>query len=176
MLFRSHVREASSSTSVPPGFTKMSPTKVMSHEVPAKVVRMTPEEWPVLAKRTGSLKVSSPRQSASTTSTKVAVPLTPSKLKVGAHEGMEESSYKHVRNTTGAAQRASSADKGKGMMVEDDESSSHEELARPRNQLRVDAPEFIPTMGYNPIGPCLVGEPSNKRLLQWHGVFVTLDD
>ena len=171
-----HVLEASASTSVPPGFTKMSPTKVMSHEVPAKVVRMTPEEWPVLAKQTGSLKVASPRQSASTTSTKVAVPLTPSKLRVGAHEGSGESSHKLIPSNVGAAQRACSADKGKGVMAEDTESSSHEGSARPRNQLRVDAPEFIPTMGYNPIGPCLVGEPSNRRSLQWQGVFVTSDD
>ncbi|XBI73253.1 hypothetical protein VPH35_067036 [Triticum aestivum] len=158
-----HVREASSSTSVPPGFTKMSPTKVMSHEVPANVVRMTPEEWPVLAKRTGSLKVASRRQSASTTSTKVAVPLTPSKLRVGAHEGSGESSHKLIPSNVGATQRACAADKGKGVMAEDTESSSHEGSARPRNQLCVDAPEFIPTMGYNPIGPCL-------------GVFVTSDD
>ncbi|KAF7022825.1 hypothetical protein CFC21_035467 [Triticum aestivum] len=171
-----HVREASSSTSVPPGFTKMSPTKVMSHEVPPNVVRMTPEEWPVLAKRTGSLKVASPRQSASTTSTKVVVPLTPSKLRVGAREGLGESSHKIIPSNVGATQRACSTDKGKGVMAEDTESSSLEGSARPRNQLRVDAPEFIPTMGYNPIEPCLVGEPSNRRSLQWQGVFVTSDD
>ncbi|XBI40763.1 hypothetical protein VPH35_125315 [Triticum aestivum] len=171
-----HVREASSSTSVPPGFTKMSPTKVMSHEVPAKVVCMTPEEWHVLAEQTGPLKVASPRQSASTTSTKVTVPLTPSKLRVGAHEGSGESSHKLIPSNVGAAQRACSADKGKGVLAEDTESSSHEGSSRPRNQQRVDAPEFIPTMGCNPIGPCLVGEPSNRRSLQWQGVFVTSDD
>jgi hypothetical protein len=97
---------------------------------------------------------------SSSTSTKIAVLLTPSKLKVGAssskiiHEAPREGSYKPAPNMSGLAHKASTSDKGKTMMVEE------AEIPRPHGQLWIDAPKFIPT--YTDL--------STKHSLMWQGV------
>jgi hypothetical protein len=169
-----NVHKAAPSDSVPPGFEKAS-YKPASQRAPMKF-QNTLEEWPVLAKRASPLKITSPVRSisapvtptrhepaSSTTSTKVAVPLTPSKLKVGApsmalHETSGVGSYKPTSNTPAADYKASAAEKGKAATVEGAES--------PLPQLRVDAPEFFPTCA----------EPSTKRSLMWQGVYLTPND
>jgi hypothetical protein len=94
------------------------------------------------------------------------VPLTPSKLKVGAssskvlHEAPRAGSYKPAPKMSGLAHKASAVDKGKAVMVEE------AEIPRPRAQLRIDAPNFIPTYI----------DPSTKHSLMWQGVYLTLDD
>uniref|UniRef100_A0A8I6YCY5 Uncharacterized protein n=1 Tax=Hordeum vulgare subsp. vulgare TaxID=112509 RepID=A0A8I6YCY5_HORVV len=110
------VHKTAPSDSVPPSFAKTSGLKLASQGAPKKFQSML-EEWPVLAKRTAPLKIISSARSASspvtptrhepdswTTSTKVAVPLTPSKLKVGApskalHDTSGVGSYKPTSNT-----------------------------------------------------------------------------
>jgi hypothetical protein len=162
------VHKAASSSSAPPGFEKAKCVKPASQKAPMKF-HNTLEEWPVLAKRAAPLKIASPASqelASSSTSTKVTVPLTPSKLKVGTssnkvlHEAPGASSYKPPSNTPGLVHKASAAEKGKAVMVEEDESP------RQRGQLRIDAPEFIPTYI----------EPSIKCSLMWQGVYLTPDD
>ncbi|KAK1614458.1 hypothetical protein QYE76_019975 [Lolium multiflorum] len=168
------VHKAAPFDSVPPGFEKVA-FKPASQGAPM-TFQNTLEEWPVLAKRAAPLKITSSARSvsapvtptrhepaSSTTSTKVAVPLTPSKLKVGApsmalHETSGVGSNKPTSNTPAAAYKASAAEKGKAAMVEG--------TKPPLPQLRVDAPEFFPT--------CT--EPSTKRSLMWQGVYLTPDD
>ncbi|KAK1684838.1 hypothetical protein QYE76_045686 [Lolium multiflorum] len=158
------VHKTASSSSVPPGFAKAPCAKPANQQPPLKISGTSLQEWPILAKRAAPLKIDSPTQSA--TSTKVAVPLTPSKLKVGTsannvvHEASGASSYKHAPKASGAAHKPSAAEKGKAVMVEE------AEIPRPRGQLRVDAPEFIPTYT----------EPDTKRSLMWRGVYLTPED
>lgn len=73
------VHKATSSGSVPPGFTKAAYVKPVSQETPVRF-QNTLEEWPA---RSVSAPVTPTRREpvSSSTSTKVAVPLTPSKLK-----------------------------------------------------------------------------------------------
>jgi hypothetical protein len=149
-------KELSSSDSVPPGFAKASYVKPLNQQTPMKFDHTSHEEWLVLAKR--ALKIASPawfvlapvtpirwEPTSSSTSTKVAVPLTPSKLKVRAslskilHEAPRAGSYKPAPNMSGLAHKAFAADKGKAVMVEE------AEIPQPRGQLRIDAPKFIPT-------------------------------
>jgi hypothetical protein len=61
---------------------------------------------------------------------------------------------------SGIAHKASAVDKGKAVMVEE------AEIPRPRAQLRIDAPNFIPTYI----------DPSTKHSLMWQGVYLTPDD
>uniref|UniRef100_A0ACD5ZUC0 Uncharacterized protein n=1 Tax=Avena sativa TaxID=4498 RepID=A0ACD5ZUC0_AVESA len=175
-----NVHKDTSSDSVPPGFEKEAYAKLASQEAPMWF--QDTRECPVLAKGAAPLKIASSARSASapasptrrepsssTTSTKIAVPLTPSKLKVGTpskilHEASKECSYKLTSNLSGAAsgvaRKASAAEKGKAVMVEEAKSP------RPLGQLRIDAPEFFPTYT----------EPSNKRSLMWRGVCLSPDD
>jgi hypothetical protein len=162
------VHKAALSSSAPPGFEKAKYVKPASQEAPMRF-HNTLEEWPVLAKRAAPLKIASPARhelASSSTSTKVAVLLTPSKLKVGAssnkvlHEAPGASSYKPPSNTSGLVRKASAVEKGKVVMMEEDESP------RQRGQLRIDAPKFIPTYI----------DLSIKRSLMWQGVYLTPDD
>ena len=111
------MHKTASSSSVPPGFAKQIHAKPTCQQPPLRFQGPAlDQEWPVLAKKAGPLKIATPTRSVSaprtpvsrepsftSTSTKVAVPLTPSKLK-------------------GAAHKASTADKGKAVKVEEHES------------------------------------------------------
>ena len=61
-------------------------------------------------------------------------------------------------------------DEGKVMMVESNSSSSESDSHPKRTRLRVEAPEFIPTLVHNPSN-----EP-HKHELQWQGIHLSLND
>jgi hypothetical protein len=77
--------------------------------------------------------------------TKVATPLTPSKLKVGASANkvfcMKHQAKTHTSlpNTPTAAHKVSPVEKGKVVMVQ------KTELPPPPGQFQVDVPEFVPS-------------------------------
>jgi hypothetical protein len=110
------VHKTVASDSVPPDIAKAPYVEPTNQQAPLMFSGTSLEEWPVLAKRTPPLKRASPTQpflapvtprrrepTSSSTSTKVLVPLTSSKLEVGAstnkvlQEGMEE----QVQQSTG---------------------------------------------------------------------------